>query len=181
MGNPSDLITPKQIIDLNGNKLWWEGPIFLKEHDIFENKNVIKIDIIEEKHENTFVCLSDIKDQVDLSEVLNINKYSNFKKLVRTTFWVLRFVDHIKKKIKIKFVKDVFCEKNDDKMYKAWVTLYMCASTRAFLLDLVPQPNPTSFINSFRRMIARRGCPNNIISDNGKPLFLMKPSRFLPT
>ena len=101
MGNPSDLITPKQIIDLNSNKLWWEGPIFLKEHDIFENKNVIKIDIIEEKHENTFVCLSDIKDQVDLSEVLNINKYSNFKKLVRTTFWVLRFVDHIKRKLEL--------------------------------------------------------------------------------
>ena len=78
-------------------------------------------------------------------------------------------------------MKDVFCEKNDDKMYKAWVTLYTCASTRAFLLDLVPQPNPTSFINSFRRTIARRGCPNNIISDNGKPLFLMKPSRLLPT
>ena len=101
MGNPSDLITSKQIIDLNSNKLWWEGPIFLKEHDIFENKNVIKIDIIEEKHENTFVCLSDIKDQVDLNEVLNINKYSNFKKLVRTKSWVLRFVDNIKKKTKI--------------------------------------------------------------------------------
>ena len=82
------------------------------------------------------------------------------------------------------FVKEVFCEKNDDKMYKAWVTLYMCASTRAFLLDLVPQPNSTYsrvFVNSFRRMIARRGCPNNIISDNGKTLFLMKPSRLPPT
>ena len=66
------------------------------------------------------------------------------------------------------FVKEVFCEKNDDKMYKAWVTLYTCASTRAILLGLVPRPNSTSFINSFRRMIARRGCPNNIISDNGK-------------
>ena len=53
-------------------------------------------------------------------------------------------------------------------MYKAWVTLYACASTRATLLDLVPRPKSTSFINSFCRMIARRGCPNNIISDNGK-------------
>ena len=66
------------------------------------------------------------------------------------------------------FVKEVFYEKNDDKTYKAWVTLYTCASTRAILLDLVPRPNSTSFINSFRRMIARRGCPNNMISDNGK-------------
>ena len=49
MENPSDLITRKQIIDLNNNKLWWEGPIFLKERDIFENKDVTDIDIIEEK------------------------------------------------------------------------------------------------------------------------------------
>ena len=77
MENPSDLITCKQIIDLNSSKLWWEGPIFLKEHDIFENIDVIEIDIIEEKRENTFVCLSDIKHKVDLNEVLNIDKYSN--------------------------------------------------------------------------------------------------------
>ena len=100
MENPSDLITRKQIIDLNSSKLWWEWPIFLKEHNIFENKDVIEIDITEEKRENTFVCSSDIKDKVDLNEVLNINKYSNFKKLVRIASWVLRFVNNIKKKIK---------------------------------------------------------------------------------
>ena len=77
MENPSDLITRKQIIDLNSSKLWWEWQIFLKEHNIFENKDVIEIDIIEEKRENTFVCLSDIKHKVDLNEVLNIDKYSN--------------------------------------------------------------------------------------------------------
>ena len=66
-------------------------------------------------------------------------------------------------------------------MYKAWVTLYACASTRVILVDLVPRPNSTLLIKSFRRMIVRSGCPNNIISDNGKTLFLMKPSRLLPT
>ena len=81
--NPSDLITRKQIIDLNSSRPLWEGQIFLKEYNIFENKDVIEIDIIEEKRENTFVCLSDIKGKVDFNEVLNINKYSNFKKLVR--------------------------------------------------------------------------------------------------
>ena len=65
-------------------------------------------------------------------------------------------------------MKEVFSEMNDDKMYTAWVTLYTCASTRAILLDLVLRPNSTSFINSFCRMIARRGYPNNIISDNRK-------------
>ena len=47
MENPSDLITRKQIINLHSSKLWWEGPVFLKEHNIFENKDVIEIDIIE--------------------------------------------------------------------------------------------------------------------------------------
>ena len=35
-----------------------------------------------------------------MNEVLSIDKYSNFKKLVRITSWVLRFVNNIKKKIK---------------------------------------------------------------------------------
>ena len=63
-------------------------------------------------------------------------------------------------------------------MYKVWVALYKCASTRAILLDLVPRPNSTSFSNSVGRMIARRGCPNNMISDNGKNWDLNLP--FVP-
>ena len=35
-----------------------------------------------------------------MNEVLNINKYSKFKKLIRIAFWVLRFVNNIKNKIK---------------------------------------------------------------------------------
>ena len=75
---PQHLIKHKQIIDLNNNKLWWKGPIFLKVRGIFENKGVIEIDIIEEKSKNTFACLSGIKVQYDL-KVLNIKKHSNFK------------------------------------------------------------------------------------------------------
>ena len=71
--------------------------MFLKEHDIFENEDVIEIDIIEEKSEKTFVCLFNIRDQVDLNEVLNINKYDNLKNLRRITTWILRFANNIKK------------------------------------------------------------------------------------
>ena len=80
----------------------WRGVNILKEHDLLKKKDVIEIDIIEEKSGNTFVRLSDIKDQVHLNEVLNINKYSNFKKLVRITSWVLPFINNIKKKKKKK-------------------------------------------------------------------------------
>ena len=71
--------------------------MFLKERDIFENEDVIEIDIIEEKSEKTFVCLFNIRDQVDLNEVLNINKYDNLKNLRRITTWILRFANNIKK------------------------------------------------------------------------------------
>ena len=70
--NTSDLITQKQIIDLIKKEIQWEGPIILKEHDIFENKDVTEIDTIEKKKVKTLFCLSGIKDKVDLNEVLNI-------------------------------------------------------------------------------------------------------------
>ena len=44
----------------------------------------------------------------------------------------------------------------------------MCASTRAILLDLVPQIDARCLIRSFNRFISRRGCPDHMISDNGK-------------
>ena len=62
--NLSYLIKLKQIIDFNSNKLWWNGAIFLKAHDVFENKGVIEIDIIEEKSKNTFTCLSGINGRL---------------------------------------------------------------------------------------------------------------------
>ena len=67
MENPLDLIQRRQIINLNNNNLWWEGQIFLKELDIFENNDIFEIEIIEVKNENTFVCLSDIKDHYSIT------------------------------------------------------------------------------------------------------------------
>ena len=58
------------------------------------------IDLIELKNETSFICLTDIKDTIDLNEILHFNKYSNFRKLIRITSWILRFVNNIKNKIK---------------------------------------------------------------------------------
>lgn len=66
------------------------------------------------------------------------------------------------------YVKNIYNNVNERPvMNKAWVTLYTCASSRALVLDLVPRPDSSSFISSFRRFISRRGCPDHIISDNG--------------
>ena len=55
----------------------------------------------------------------------------------------------------------------EDDICKCYVTLYTCASTRGIILDLVPDTSSKQFISSFRRFIARRGCPNEMLSDNG--------------
>ena len=47
-------------------------------------------------------------------------------------------------------------------------TIYIYASSRGIALDVVPNLDSVSFIRSFLRFISRRGCPNNVISDNGK-------------
>ena len=64
------------------------------------------------------------------------------------------------------FVKNVY-EKCGFQMYKAFIIIYTCASTRAIILDMVEDGSTSSFINSLRKLIARRGCPKLIISDNG--------------
>ena len=55
------------------------------------------------------------------------------------------------------------------KLYKAWVVIYTCASTRAIILDVVHNYPSSTFINCFQRFIARCGCPSTVISDNNKP------------
>ena len=52
-------------------------------------------------------------------------------------------------------------------MHKAWFTLYICATSKAICLDLVPIINYASFIRRFKRFVSRYGCPDNVISDSG--------------
>ncbi|XP_057312268.1 uncharacterized protein LOC130653769 [Hydractinia symbiolongicarpus] len=64
------------------------------------------------------------------------------------------------------FVKNVFNEEPD--MYKAWIVLITCASTRAIHLDLASNSSGPECIEVLKRFIARKGAPNFILSDNGK-------------
>ena len=65
------------------------------------------------------------------------------------------------------------------KVRKVWVTLYTCALTRNIILDIVPSLSAESFIRSFRCFMSRRGCPDNIISDNGKNFVSKDSQNFL--
>lgn len=79
------------------------------------------------------------------------------------------------------YVKNIFSTtgNNDLDIFKAWVTLYTCAASRAIILDLVPHLNSHSFIRSFRRFVARRGCPSNVISDGGKNFVSLETQTFV--
>ncbi len=51
---------------------------------------------------------------------------------------------------------------------KVWICLYTCCVVRAVHLDLVPDQTTPAFRRSFKRFVARRGLPRQIVSDNGK-------------
>ena len=50
---------------------------------------------------------------------------------------------------------------------KRYGCLYTCLATRAVHLEVLYNLNTDSFLNSFRRFIARRGHPSKVWSDNG--------------
>ena len=50
---------------------------------------------------------------------------------------------------------------------KRYLCLFTCASTRAVHLEVAFSLDTASFLNAFSRMVARRGKPEVVISDNG--------------
>ena len=53
---------------------------------------------------------------------------------------------------------------------KAYVILYSCSLMRAMYLALLKDMSTEQFIQSFKRLVARKGKPEKVYSDNGKTL-----------
>ena len=51
---------------------------------------------------------------------------------------------------------------------KAYIVLFACSLTRGLYLELLPDLTTEEFIGSLKRLVARRGRPEKIYSDNGK-------------
>ena len=53
-------------------------------------------------------------------------------------------------------------------MSKGYVCLFVCFSTRAIHLEAVSDLSTESFLAAFHRFASRRGCPSQVVSDNGR-------------
>ncbi|XP_065675665.1 uncharacterized protein LOC136091879 [Hydra vulgaris] len=62
------------------------------------------------------------------------------------------------------FVKNIYSE---GEIFKCWILLASCASTRFIHLDLVPDCSALTCIRGLRRLISKFGAPYEIITENG--------------
>ena len=79
------------------------------------------------------------------------------------------------------YVKLNFDSKSDSEapLHKVCITLFACASSRGVILDVVPRLGASSFIQSIKRFISRRGYPKFIISDGGRNFVSVETQEFV--
>ena len=63
------------------------------------------------------------------------------------------------------YVKNQYSESGA--MFKAWIFIFTCCTTRSIYLDIVSDCSASTCIRAIRRFIARRGSPHEFLSDNG--------------
>ena len=62
----------------------------------------------------------------------------------------------------------IYHRKRSKKESKAYILLFPCSLSRAVHLELTPNLTINGFIKCFKRLIARRGRPKTVYSDNAK-------------
>ena len=93
--NPADIgtrgVSPKQ---LSNNDLWWFGPKFLLD-DIktwTEQPDTLTVSVEGKSEERNIALLIKTEGSLSISQVINIEKYRNIKRLERVTALVIRFI-----------------------------------------------------------------------------------------
>ena len=70
--------------------------------------------------------------------------------------------------IGLNFAGPLMYKKGNSKQNKSYLLLSTCSASRAIHLELVPIQTVEEFVTVFKRLIARRGAPEKIYSDNTK-------------
>ena len=73
------------------------------------------------------------------------------------------------------YVRNIY---NGKIMFKTWIFLFTCSSTRAICLDLVPSCSAQACVRGLQRFISRRGVPCSILSDNGTQFIADETQQF---
>ena len=74
------------------------------------------------------------------------------------------------------FGKNIYDSQN---MFKAWIFIFSCASSRAICLELVSSCDAGKCINTLRRFFRRRGVPETVLSDNGTQFSSQETQSFI--
>ena len=108
--NPTDVITRESSpLKLSDNKLWWNGPNYLYspeenwdkscEELCGESQKLFESEIKGNRGKNVRTFFIKEEHPINLQEVLQLDSFSNVKKLYRVTSWVLRFINNLKRKV----------------------------------------------------------------------------------
>ena len=66
----------------------------------------------------------------------------------------------------------------DDEMHKCYGILYTCATRRGVVLDVVTDAHADTLLLSLTWYISCRGCPKQVLTDNG-PTFASSKAQFI--
>ena len=98
--NPEDLgSSGVSASTLKDSRLWWEGPFWLflgKEHWPNDSNELLeKSEEVGEELKNTTAMLGIVEDKREpgISKICEIKRFSSLSKLLRSTCWVLRFIN----------------------------------------------------------------------------------------
>ena len=105
--SPADLITRKRLnMNLANEKFWWEGSFFLKKGEEFIGKinyNEFRFrdsGVLEIKNRSAVnLAKRDFTNQVNLQEIIDIERFGSFQKLELIFSWVFRFFNNLKQKL----------------------------------------------------------------------------------
>ena len=75
------------------------------------------------------------------------------------------------------YIKDIYGK--NDQMFKSYIFLFTCASTRNVHLELTTSMDASDVIKALVRFLSRRGCIKMLISDNFSSFQSDEVSKFL--